>query len=188
MLDRYRPFNRLVGPRGRWTICLVRLILIAAFTWLVWPAAGCGSDKPATRPTPAATATITSPPARVADVRFVPTVSSVGEVLKVQGFNWQRGPITVYLVPESQRANVESGSNAELYVLGESRAKENQPNAAGERKPRQIIGVEAATKLGGDHDFFASALDPLADQSLAAAVAVDVGGIEKGHPKVEGTP
>ena len=122
MLDRYRPFNRLVAPRRRWTIGFVRLILIAAFTGLVWLAAACGSDEPATRPTPAGTATITSPPARVADVRFVPTVSSVGEVLKVQGFNWQRGPITVYLVPESQRANVESGSTAELYVLGESSA------------------------------------------------------------------
>jgi len=121
MLDRDRPFNRLVAPRRRWTIGLVRLILTAAFTGLVWRAAACG-DEPATRPTPAGTATITSPPARVADVRFVPTVSSVGEVLKVQGFNWQRGPITVYLVPESQRANVESGSTAELYVLGEASA------------------------------------------------------------------
>ena len=122
MLARYTPFNRLVASRGRWTIRLVRLILIAAFTGLVWLAAACGSDEQETRPTLAATATITSRPAREADVRFVPTLTSVGEVLKVQGFNWQRGPITVYLVPESERANLKSRSTAELYVLGESNA------------------------------------------------------------------
>jgi hypothetical protein len=61
-------------------------------------------------------------PAADADVRFAPLTSAVNDVISVQGFNWQPGPITVYLVPESERVRLDAADPGVLFVLGESDA------------------------------------------------------------------
>ena len=52
---------------------------------------------------------------------------------------------------------------------------------------RAIPGVRDHAELRGEHDLVTATLDRLADQLLVGERPVDLGGVEKGHPEIEGT-
>jgi hypothetical protein len=98
--------------------------LITSLLVVVSLAAACdssdtGPPSEARTPTSIAATALASPDS---DVRFVPTVSAVGGTISVQGYNWTPGPISIFLVPESERTRLDSGDASVLYLLGESTA------------------------------------------------------------------
>jgi hypothetical protein len=61
----------------------------------------------------------------------------------VQGFNWPPGPVSIYLVPESQRPLLDGGDASVLYALAETTAL-----SAGMFTVNAVIPTELLTDVG----------------------------------------